>query len=65
MLSRCDDAASPLDHGGGVSGWVLGAVTAGPAVCEGVRAALSEGFAKFVGSRALLHSRLDPGIVLS
>lgn len=39
---------------------MLGAVTAGPAVCEGVRAAHSEGFEQSVGSRALLHSRLDP-----
>lgn len=37
MLSRCgDDAALPLGGGEGVSGWMLGAVTAGPAVCQDV-----------------------------
>lgn len=61
MLSRCGDAALPLGHGGGVSGGVLGAVIAGPAVCEGVRAAPSEGFEQSVGPRALLHSWLHPG----
>lgn len=66
MLSQCDDSSLPLGHGGGVrGGWVLGAVTAGPAVCEGVRAAHSESFERSVGSRALLHSRLDPGSILS
>lgn len=35
MLSGCYDAALPLGHGGGVNGWVLGAVIGGPAVCEG------------------------------
>lgn len=64
MLSRCDDAALLLAPGGGVSGWVLGAVIAGLAVCEGVRAAHSE-CCEQLGSRALLHSRLDPGSVLS
>lgn len=48
-----------------MSGGVLGAVIAGPVVCEGVRAAHSEGFVQSVGSRALLHSRLNPGSVLS
>lgn len=66
MLSQCDDAALPLGRGGGVNGWwVLRAVTGGPAVCEGVRAAHSVGFEQSVGSRALLHSRLNPGNVLS
>lgn len=33
-----------------MSGWLLGAVIAGPAVCEGVRAAHSEGCEQFVDS---------------
>lgn len=34
-------------------------------MCEGMKAANSEGFEQSVGSRALLHRRLDPGSVLS
>lgn len=60
MLSQCDDCYAAT-----WSWWVLGAVIGGPAVCEGMKAAHSEGFEQSIGSRALLHRRLDPGSVLS